>query len=55
MFHINLFSSLRVATSHSLSEFSVLFGGEPVISFVFHHILGGCHWIPGGSDHVLAH
>lgn len=23
--------------------------------FVFHHILGGCHWLPGGSDHVPAH
>lgn len=38
-----------------LSEFSVLCGGEPIISFVFHHILGGDHWIPGGSDHVPAH
>lgn len=56
VFHNNLYSSPTAAASHSLSEFIfVLCSDEPVISFVFHHILGGRHWIPGGSDHVPAH
>lgn len=57
VFHIKSFSSPTVAASHSLKSefFSVLSGGQLVISFVFHHILGGCHWKPGGADHVFAH
>lgn len=55
MFHIKKFSP-TIAANRSLSQFfSVLCGGEPVISFAFHHILGGCHRLPGGSDHVSAH